>query len=68
MKYKNTNLIASCISRLSIYLANKTCIPCIERHIQNEDKQIKNTSQKTKIMSNTEPIKHPGMNTGVLEW
>jgi hypothetical protein len=35
---------------------------------QDEDKQNKNTTQKTKEMSNMNPTKNRGMNPGTHEW
>ena len=35
---------------------------------QVEDIQIKNTTQKTKMMNNTDPTNKPGMNTGARKW
>jgi hypothetical protein len=34
---------------------------------QNEDKQSKNTTQKAEIMSNTDSIGKPGVNSGAHE-
>jgi hypothetical protein len=34
---------------------------------QNEDKQSKNTTQKAEIMSNTDSIGKPGINSGAHE-